>query len=89
MNCKHYKIQFTKRFEKSLKKLSKEEQGTAANKLKILIDNPFHPSLRTKKVQGLDGIFEMSVNMDIRILWQYENNTIIILLDVGHHSIIN
>lgn len=39
-----------------------------------------------KKVQGLDNVFEMSVNMDIRILWRYENGVIILLIDIGHHK---
>lgn len=56
------------------------------SKLKLLAQNPFHPSLRTKKVQGLDKVFEMSVNMDIRILWRYENGIIILLIDIGHHK---
>ncbi len=43
-------------------------------------------ALRTKKVQGLDNVFEMSVNMDIHILWKYENGIIILLLDVEHHK---
>ncbi|MDO5396391.1 MAG: cytotoxin [bacterium] len=81
-----YKLKFTMVFEKSLKKLSPKEQKAAAQKLQLLIQNPFYPSLRTKKVQGLDNIFEMSVNMDIRILWQYDNGIIILLLDVGHHK---
>lgn len=81
-----YKLKYTKAFEKDLKKLSRSGQKTVAQKLKILAENPFYPSLRTKKVQGLDNIFEMSVNMDIRVLWRYENGVIILLLDVGHHK---
>ncbi len=81
-----YKLRYTKDFEKDLKKLSSDEQKAVARKLKLLIQNPFYPSLRTKKVQGLDSVFEMSVNMDIRILWKYENKEIILLLDVGHHK---
>lgn len=81
-----YKLKYTKIFEKSLKALTVQEQKAVFNKLKILVQDPFYPSLRTKKVQGLDGIFEMSVNMDIRILWKYENGIIILLLDVGHHK---
>ena len=81
-----YKLKYTKEFEKNLKSLTPKEQNAVLNKLKILIQNPFYPSLRTKKVQGLDGIFEMSVNMDIRILWKYENGIIILLLNVGHHK---
>ncbi|MDD6483900.1 MAG: cytotoxin [Clostridiales bacterium] len=81
-----YKLKFTKVFEKNLKKLSPKDQKAVAAKLRLLIQNPFYPSLRTKKVQGLDNVFEMSVNMDIRILWQYDNCIIILLLDVGHHK---
>ena len=81
-----YKLKYTKEFEKNLKSLTRQEQKLVANKLALLIQNPFYPSLRTKKVQGLDSVFEMSVNMDIRILWKYEDGIIILLLDVGHHK---
>ena len=81
-----YKLKYTKEFEKSLKSLTKNEQKMVFNKLKLLVQDPFYPSLRTKKVQGLVDVFEMSVNMDIRILWKYEDGVIILLLDVGHHK---
>ncbi len=81
-----YKLKYTKNFAKSLKKLSVTEQKQTANKLKILMQNPFYPSLRTKKVQGLDNVFEMSVNMDVRILWRYEDDIIILMIDIGHHK---
>ena len=81
-----YKLKYTKEFERDLKKLSVAEQKQTANKLKLLMQNPFYPLLRTKKVQGLDNVFEMSVNMDIRILWRYENGVIILLIDIGHHK---
>ena len=81
-----YKLKYTKEFERDLKKLSPKEQKAVMVKLKLLVQEPFYPSLRTKKVQGLDNVFEMSVNMDIRILWKYENGVIILLLDVGHHK---
>ena len=81
-----YKLRYTKEFEKDLKSLSHDEQKIVAKKLKLLQENPFYPSLRTKKIRGIDNIFEMSVNMDIRILWKYENGVIILLLDIGHHK---
>ena len=84
-----YRIVFTKNFEKSLKKLTPIEQKTVAIKLKRLQINPTHPSLRTKKIQGFNDLFECSVNMDIRILWRYEGSKIIITLDIGHHSVID
>lgn len=81
-----YKLKYTKEFEKNLKSLTKQEQKLVASKLKLIVQNPFYPSLRTKKVQGLNNVFEMSVNMDIRILWKYEDGIIILLLDIGHHK---
>ena len=81
-----YKLKYTKDFEKNLKSMTKQEQKLVASKLKLFVQNPFYPSLRTKKVQGFDNVFEMSINMDIRILWKYENGIIILLLDIGHHK---
>jgi len=83
-----YRLEPTKAFVKSLKKLSGYEQKSVAVKLKLLVENPYHPSLRTKKVQGLKEIFECSVNMDIRILWKHEGNRLILLIDIGHHDIL-
>ena len=48
-----YNLEPTKAFAKSLKKLSGIEQKAVAVKLELLAQNPYHPSLRTKKVQGL------------------------------------
>lgn len=84
-----FKIVATKTFEKSLKRLTSIEQKQVADKLKMLRINPRHSSLRTKKIKGFEGLFECSVNMDIRILWRYEGSEIIIILDIGHHSILN
>lgn len=83
-----YSLEPTKAFKKNLKKLSQNEQKSIARKLVLLAQNPFHPSLRTKKVQSLEDVFECSVNMDIRILWAYKNIKIILLLFVGHHDIL-
>jgi mRNA-degrading endonuclease YafQ of YafQ-DinJ toxin-antitoxin module len=83
-----YKLEPTTAFEKSIKKLTGREQQSVAGKLKILAADPFHPSLRTKKVQRLKDVFECSVNMDIRILWQHKGDRIILLLNTGHHDIL-
>ena len=83
-----YRIKTSKLFVKSMRKLSQQEQKAVSKKIEILIQNPFHPSLRTKKVQRLISTFECSVNMNIRILWQYDGDTIILLINVGHHDIL-
>ena len=84
-----FKIVAAKSFEKNLKKLTSIEQKQVATKLKVLQQDPYHPSLRTKKIKGFDGVFECSVNIDIRLLWKYEASVIIIVLDIGHHSILD
>ena len=83
-----YKLEYSKAFKKSLKKLASNEQRMVASKLKILIENPLHPSLRTKKVQRFKDVYESSVNMDIRILWMYKDNRLILLLNIGHHDLL-
>ncbi len=80
-----YELRFTSKFYKSLKKLSHNEQMQTFKKLKLLAENPLHPSLRSKKVRGTET-FEMSVNMDIRVIWKYDNGIIIIVIEVGHHK---
>jgi len=83
-----YNLEYSKVFRKNLKKMSVIEQRTTAEKLKILVENPLHPSLRTKKVQRLKDVYESSINMDIRILWVHKGNRLILLLTIGHHDIL-
>lgn len=83
-----YSVTFSRRFQKHYKDLTAQEKKQLQNKIKLLEENPMHPSLRTKRIQGTSDLFECSVNMDIRIIWFYEDDKIIILLDVGHHDIL-
>ena len=83
-----FSFTYTDRFKKNYKSLSGNEKNQIAKKLDLLSKNPMHPSLRTKRIQGTADLFECSVNMDIRIVWYYEGDRIIILLDVGHHDIL-
>lgn len=70
-----YQITFTKRFEKHFKSLTSQERKQLKNKLQLLSENPMHPSLRTKRIQGTKDLFECSVNMDIRIIWYYAGSS--------------
>lgn len=81
-----YSISFAKSFVKRYGKLTAVEQRAVDGKIRILAENPWHPSLRVKKIQSTDGIFECSVNMDIRIAFVFEGDKIILLLDVDHHD---
>ena len=83
-----FQFTFTDRFQKHYRALTESEKKQLQNKLRLLAENPMHPSLRTKRIQGTNDLFECSVNMDIRIIWYYERDTMIILVDVGHHDIL-
>jgi len=83
-----YQISLTDRFRKNYKFLSTNEKKQTNKKLALLAKNPLHSSLRSKRIQGTTDLFECSVNMDIRIIWCYQEQRIIILLDIGHHDIL-
>lgn len=80
-----YCIVSTVVFKKRYQKLSANERTQVKSKLRILAQDPWHPSLRTKKIRGT-AEFEISVNMDIRIAIAFEGNCIILLLDIDHHE---
>ncbi len=83
-----YQFAFTDRFQKHFETMNTQEKKQIKKKLVLLAENPSHPSLRTKRIQGMKDLFECSVNMDIRVLWYYGDGSMIILLDVGHHDIL-
>lgn len=83
-----FRLTLAKSFVKHFRQLTQQEQRLVRKKMGILAENPYHPSLRTKYIQGQDNLFECSVNMDIRIIWMYDGEEIILALDVGHHDIL-
>lgn len=82
-----YKLVYTPRFKKSFNSLTITEKTQFKNKMNLFVENVLHPSLRTKKLQGQTDLYESSINMDIRIIWYFENEELIVLVDVGHHDI--
>ena len=82
-------ITYSDRFQKHYKKLTKQERDQFKEKLKLFVSNPYHPSLRTKHIQGSDNLFEFSVNMDIRVIWHYDGDNLVVLVDIGHHNVLD
>lgn len=78
-------IYYSELFADKVKQLSIEVKRALKKKLELMMENPRHPSLRTKKIQGQDNIFEASVTMDIRITWQYTGDGIL-LRNIGEHD---
>jgi len=83
------KIEFTNKFKRNFGRLSEDDQEAFSRQLKKFIDNPtppFHPSLRIKKVQGTDGIFEFTVTMGIRMTFEFGEDKIV-LRNIGEHDL--
>lgn len=79
----------TKRFKASFKKLPPALQDRALKQLDLLLTNPFHPSLHTKKIKGLrDKIFEARITKSYRLIFKIQEEQYI-LLDIGKHEILD
>ena len=77
-----------RKISQAIQQITRKRKAADKNKIKVLVQNPKYPSLRTKLIKGINDLFETSVNMDIRIIWYYEQDRVILLLDVGHHDIL-
>lgn len=82
------KIRRTKRFKKDYKKLSKNIQQRTNEKLRFLLRDRRHPSLRVHRVRGVQGLWEMSVTMNYRVIFEIEQDCYV-LLDIGKHDILD
>ena len=72
-------------FKKKVELLEPQMKKSLKNKLELMYQNPKHPSLRTKRVQGTTDIYEASINMAYRMTWQYYEDGIL-LRNIGEHD---
>ncbi len=79
--------QFTKKFKKGYRILPKEIQRNFDNKLSLFLKNMFHPSIRTKRIQGTKNRWEGSVTMNYRFTFELVENTVI-FRTIGTHDIL-
>jgi mRNA interferase RelE/StbE len=77
-------LRLTDNFKEKLAGLDSQSRKVIQGALKKMLQNPRHPSLRTKKMEGHDGIFEASANMDLRMTFHYEKPDTIVLRNCGH-----
>ncbi len=80
------KIRRTDRFKKDYQKLPLDIQQRVDHKLRFLLRDPRHPSLRVHKVRGVEGLWEFSVTMNYRVIFEIEGEYFV-LLGVGTHNI--
>jgi mRNA-degrading endonuclease RelE of RelBE toxin-antitoxin system len=76
---------FTNRFKKAYQRLPQTIQGKVKKALRLLDENPHHPSLRVKRIQGTDKIYEGRVDLKYRFSFEFENEAIL-LRNVDNHD---
>ena len=80
------RLDFTKRFKRSYKKLDQQSQETIKKALKQIEIDFTHSSLRIRKMEGYKDIWEASANMNLRITFTIEKPDLVILRNCGHHD---
>jgi len=81
------KIRRTDRFKQDYRTLPRDVQRRVDEKLRFLLRDPRHPSLRVHKIRGVEGLWEFSVTTKYRALFEI-NGEFYVLLAVGPHRII-
>ena len=80
------KIKFSKRFLKSFAGLPKPLQEKIKKQILLLAENPRHPLLHTKPIQGAPGIYEARVDIDYRMTYERQADDTLVLRVVGRHD---
>ena len=63
----------TRKFDKQFKALDEKIARQAVKAIEFFIQNPAHPALRLKRIQGTDDFYEIRVNLSIRIVVEIVN----------------
>ncbi|MEW5871033.1 MAG: type II toxin-antitoxin system mRNA interferase toxin, RelE/StbE family [Chloroflexota bacterium] len=80
------RIKFTRRFLRLYARLPVHIQEKVKKQVRLLAENPRHPSLQTKPIQGVTGIYEARVDQDFRLTYEREANDTLVLRVVGKHD---
>ncbi|MDI6711396.1 MAG: hypothetical protein QME76_12075 [Bacillota bacterium] len=75
----------TERFKKAYLALPPRDRERVKKALRLVADDPSHPSLMVKKVQGTADIRESRASKALRITFQREGD-VVILRNCGPHD---
>lgn len=80
-------LRFIKSFERDYRKLPAAAQKQLDKQLPRLLENPRHPSLRIKKMEGHPKIWEGRISKHWRFTFEISGNTFVIRR-AGTHDIL-
>ncbi len=76
----------TQRFMAAYRLLPKDIQKKVQKALRLLAENPAHPSLRAKAIRGARGIYEASPDMQYRMTYERLPGDILRMRVIGRHD---
>ncbi|MGA2262042.1 MAG: type II toxin-antitoxin system RelE/ParE family toxin [Acidobacteriota bacterium] len=79
------RLRYTDRFRRAYSDLADDNAERVKRALRLLADNPRHPGLRVKRVQGTDRIWEARAGLSVRLTFEIEGDGIV-LRNVGAHD---
>lgn len=83
-------IQFSRDFNKSLKKLKRSDvkiYNRVTKNIEYFIHNPKHPSLRLHKLAGnLKNYYSLSVTQNLRIIFTFPDEDEVLFAKIGTHD---
>ncbi|AEB10640.1 type II toxin-antitoxin system RelE/ParE family toxin [Desulfobacca acetoxidans] len=78
------------KFKRVLKKMVKQDpdlKEKLIDCLRLFVEEPFHPSLKTHKLGGaLKGNFAFSLGYDLRVVFQFLDKNEVLLETMGTHD---
>jgi len=77
----------TERFVRDYAVLTDEMKRRTEKAISGLLRNPHYPSLRIKKMEGIEGIWELGISDSYRLTFQISGDTYI-LRRVGTHDVL-
>jgi mRNA interferase RelE/StbE len=80
------RIKYTQRFLRLFFKLPAAIQAKVKKQIRLLAENPRHPSLQSKPILGAQGIYEARVDRDYRFTYEREADDTLVLRVVGQHD---
>ena len=78
------RVELTRRAARDLDNLSPRFQNTARKQFEFLANDIRHPSLRAKKYEGIEDVWQGRVNRDYRFFFKIEDDTYLVLA-IGPH----
>lgn len=78
------KVRFTERADKDYSALTEPFRKAFGKQLALLMSNPRHPSLRAKKLEGPNDLWQARVNRSWRFYFKIDGDEYVVIGIVPH-----